>query len=72
MTAIYAWDGTIHEDEEVVAVIKTRRSLGEAVVRAVCDEHPYDNPAAITIEVSGGSRAYLDWLAAGTRPEPPL
>ena len=66
MVAVYAWEGTLHQDEEVVALIKTRRALSEAVVRAVCERHPYDNPAALVIEVSGGAKPYLDWLASAT------
>ena len=67
-TAVYHWEGKVHEDREVVAVIKTRRTLGEAVVMAVCDGHSYDNPAAIQIGIEGGSRAYIDWLLAQTAP----
>ena len=69
MTAVYRWEGAIHEDREVVAVIKTRRSLGDAVVKAVCEGHPYANPAAMVVEVSGGSRAYLDWVITATGGE---
>lgn len=66
MVAVYAWEGALHEDQEVVAVFKTRRSLWAAVVHAVCEGHPYENPAALVLEVSGGSPGYIDWLLSST------
>ena len=70
MTAVYEWEGELHEDAEIVALIKTRRTHCEAAIGAVREGHPYANPAAIVLDVSGGSRDYLDWLRSATaKPE---
>jgi periplasmic divalent cation tolerance protein len=68
MCAIYEWEGRVHEDGEVVVIAKTRTSAARAVVLALCDGHPYTNPAVLVIEVAGGSQAYLDWIAVQTDP----
>ena len=71
VTAIYEWEGRVHEDCEVAAIIKTRAGLAEAAIAAVVAGHPYMNPAAIVIEVAGGSAAYLDWVRDMTQPGRP-
>jgi uncharacterized protein involved in tolerance to divalent cations len=30
-------------------------------------KHPYDTPEFLVLPLSGGSRKYLDWLAASCR-----
>jgi len=67
MVAIYEFEGRLHEDGEAVCIIKTRRSLRDACVSAVCDGHPYSNPAAVSLDISGGAPAYLAWLMESTR-----
>ena len=70
MTAIYEWEGEVHEDDEVVVIVKTRASLAEAAIAAVVAEHPYANPAAFVIDVTGGAAAYLDWVRQMTDRPP--
>jgi periplasmic divalent cation tolerance protein len=67
MTSIYRWKGEIHRDAEVMALIKTRASLAERVVSGVRERHPYENPALVVIEMSGGSADFLGWIMACTQ-----
>jgi periplasmic divalent cation tolerance protein len=71
MTAVYAWEGAIHEDAEVVAIIKTRADLSGAVTAFVRSHHPYTNPAVVVLDVTGGSPEYLAWVIASTRVKSP-
>ncbi|MEQ1696433.1 MAG: divalent-cation tolerance protein CutA [Hyphomicrobiaceae bacterium] len=66
MTAIYAWEGVVHEDAEVVAIIKTQRARVEAVFAAVKAKHTYANPALLAVEVQDGTEAYVAWVRAQT------
>ena len=66
MVAVYEWEGVINEDSEVVVIIKTTRAASEACIAAVCEGHPYANPAAVRIDVSGGAAPYLEWIVANT------
>lgn len=70
MTSIYRWEGRINRDAEVVAVIKTRRTLAERVVNEVRQRHPYTNPALMVLPVEGGSEAFLAWIGAETSAPP--
>jgi periplasmic divalent cation tolerance protein len=66
--SIYAWEGELHEDDEVVLLAKTRRSLVEPLSARVATVHGYDLPAILVLPIVGGSPAYLTWLAEQTRP----
>jgi periplasmic divalent cation tolerance protein len=66
MTSVYAWKGEIERGREVVAIVKTRAGLREAVGQALKARHPYETPIILFIEVSGGHPATLDWLLGET------
>ncbi|HQU15302.1 MAG: divalent-cation tolerance protein CutA [Chromatiales bacterium 21-64-14] len=69
LLSIYAWEGTRHQDEEVLLVIKTREEVFQAVQDTVRTLHPYELPEIIAVEIKDGLRPYLDWIAgAVTRP----
>jgi periplasmic divalent cation tolerance protein len=66
MRSIYRWQGAVHRDEEVVAIIKSRAALASRVVGWVRVAHPYTNPALVTLPVTGGSADFLGWIVAET------
>lgn len=68
MTSIYRWEGQLHRDAEVVAIIKTRRSQADAVIAAVRAKHSYDNPALMILNLEGGAPPFLAWILEQTRP----
>lgn len=70
MTAIYEWEGGVHEDDEVVAIIKTQRSRAAEVFAAVKAAHTYANPALLAVDVQAGAQEYLAWVRAQTEIQP--
>lgn len=66
MRSIYRWQGAVHGDEEVVAIVKTRSSLAERVIGWVRIAHPYVNPALVALPVTSGSANFLGWIASET------
>lgn len=63
MRSIYSWQGEIHDDEELLLVVKTRTELFDSrLVQAVKALHPYEVPEIIALPVVSGSQAYLDWI----------
>lgn len=66
VTSVYRWQGEIHEDGEVLLLIKTRRELFEALRARVMALHPYDVPEVIALEIAAGHAPYLQWLRAET------
>lgn len=66
MTAIYRWEGKMHEDDETVLILKTVAGrLGE-LTRRLRDMHSYDLPCVIAWNVAAGNPPYLDWIRDST------
>jgi periplasmic divalent cation tolerance protein len=65
--SLYRWKGECCDDEEHLLIIKTRRGLADAVIRALASEHPYDVPEIIVLPVLAGHAPYLEWVHAETK-----
>ncbi len=63
--SVYRYEGAIHEDPEVLLLVKTCADRAGALEQFLADRHPYDLPELLRIPVTGGSRAYLDWVRGG-------
>lgn len=66
--SFYRWEGQVQDDPEVLLVIKTRSDRCDALAQRVQELHPYDLPEVLALPAVGGSAAYLDWVAAESRP----
>lgn len=66
--SIYRWQGTLHDDAEVLLVAKTCADRAEAFGARVRELHPYELPEVVRLPVAGGSAAYLDWVRAECAP----
>ena len=64
--SIYWWEGAVIEDDEVSLLVKTREELVDKVVEKVKEIHSYDCPCVVSIPISGGNPAFLDWIDAET------
>lgn len=66
--SIYRWEGKVEDGPELLLVIKTRRTLVDAVQTRLRALHSYSVPELIAMDVVGGNPDYLAWVAASTRP----
>lgn len=66
LQSTYRWQGKIHEDLEVLLLIKTTRERFEALRARLIELHPYEMPELVAFEIADGLPAYLDWLARET------
>ena len=67
LRSVYAWEGKVCDEEEVLCVLKTRRALFAAVRERVTALHPYQVPEIIALPLVDGSAPYLAWLRDETR-----
>ncbi len=65
--SLYAWEGEIHEDPEILLFIKTRADLYPEVEVAIQEHHSYDVPEIIMVPITRGSASYLGWIDQVTR-----
>jgi len=70
LASVYRWEGAVHEDAEVLLLIKTRRALFDQLAAEIAGAHPYSVPEIIALPMVNGSAPYLDWLAAATNTIP--
>ena len=69
MISHYWWQGKIVRAEEVVMIVKTRASLGEAVGAAVKQMHSYTTPGIMMLPVESADPDYHRWIVAETGGE---
>ena len=62
LRSIYRWKGKICTDSEYVLLIKTRRSLFEAVSKAIRELHSYELPEILALPVEVADRAFHEWV----------
>jgi periplasmic divalent cation tolerance protein len=66
IASTYRWRGEIHDDAEVLLIIKTTRERFDALRERLVELHPYELPELMAVEIAEGLPAYLDWLALET------
>lgn len=67
LTSVYAWEGNIHEDTEVLLLIKTTAKRYHQLERAILESHPYELPEIIAVPIERGLPGYLDWVDQSTK-----
>ena len=64
--SIYRWQGRVEDEQEVLMVEKTKKSLFERLQERVNELHSYEVPEIIGLPLVEGSKEYLDWLGQET------
>lgn len=82
ITSIYEWEGKLEESSEVQMIIKvstlrkrlpslmfcqTKTSLVSEVTSEIKNLHSYSVPEVIAMEINGGNKDYLSWVAKETK-----
>lgn len=62
LRSIYRWEGEVHDDPEVLVVLKTVEGSVRAVIERSAELHPYDVPEILVLPVNVGYGPYLDWV----------
>jgi len=66
--SVYRWQNDIQQEEEHPMLIKTTADRYPALEAALRAAHPYELPEIIAVPIERGLPAYLDWIAAETKP----
>ena len=62
VTSIYKWKNDICEDKEYLMLLKTTKDFSENLKAELINLHPYDVPEVICMDISEGSKEYLEWI----------
>ena len=61
--SIYRWQDKLHDENEVLVLIKTRSEVVERLKARILELHPYAVPEVLALPVESGYSGYLEWLA---------
>jgi periplasmic divalent cation tolerance protein len=64
--SVYRWQGRLNEDGEVPLIIKTSAARYDRLEAFVRDQHPYEMPELVALDITRGLPGYLAWLSDET------
>lgn len=62
----YMWQGKRENSQELLLIFKTQADLYQVLERTIQDNHPYDVPEVIALEVENALEAYAQWVQNST------
>lgn len=68
LRSIYRWNGQVEAADEVLLLVKTDAGTYPALQERLLALHPHELPELLAVEPVAGLPAYLQWVAAGSRP----
>ncbi|MCA8979426.1 MAG: divalent-cation tolerance protein CutA [Planctomycetes bacterium] len=60
--SVYRWQGEVHEEPEVLMLIKTTDERLSELVDFVEREHPYELPEFVVLDPEAIEHGYREWL----------
>jgi periplasmic divalent cation tolerance protein len=66
VTSIFAWEGKISQEKEVLVILKSKRELFDKLMEEVKKRHSYSVPEIIALPLVAGSSEYLKWIQKNT------
>ena len=66
--SLYLWKGKQEDQEEVLALFKTTKTRLRELKKAILENHPYEVPEVIELQMTDVSKSYLSWLVSETLP----
>jgi periplasmic divalent cation tolerance protein len=66
VVSVYAWEGKLEQAEEVLMLIKTRRSRYTEMEQHIRTHHPYDTPEIVEIPAGQVTQKYWQWVMQET------
>jgi periplasmic divalent cation tolerance protein len=64
--SIYRWKGEVHDEAELLIILKTRKDLFAALEARVRALHSYEVPEIVGFTLALGASDYLAWVLANT------
>lgn len=62
----YRWEGGVHEADEHLITMYTRRDRFDALARCVRAQHSYEVPQIVALPIVDGAPSFLRWIDDAT------
>ncbi len=69
MESVYRWQGKVERQREVLLIAKTTGAKFEELAKEVRALHSYETPEIVAVQLTAGSRPYLEWLKTSVNRE---
>ena len=63
MNSMYMWNGKLQDDKETILIAKTTMARVPDLIEKVIALHSYDCPCIVSLPISDGNPAFLNWIA---------
>ena len=63
MYSMYMWNGKLQDDTETILIAKTTKERLPDLIEKVKSLHSYECPCIVSLPVSDGNPAFLNWIA---------
>lgn len=61
--SVYFWKNEIQRESEILLLAKSTKDRFQDLEREVRAIHSYETPEIVALEITDGSRPYLNWLS---------
>ncbi len=65
--SVYRSQGKVETAREALLILKTTTRLFRRMTKRIRELHSYDCPCIVSLPISGGDQAYLDWLSESVK-----
>ncbi len=65
--SLYWWNDSIDDSEEYLALFKTLKNRSVELKHIIKENHPYEVPEILEINIDGIDTSYLEWLIDSTK-----
>jgi periplasmic divalent cation tolerance protein len=71
VSSLYWWKGEIEQAEEWLCIIKSREDLYGELEKTIRENHSYETPEIIAVQIVSGDRSYFEWMDAELKKQYP-
>ena len=65
--SFYYWQGKLEQSEELLLLIKTTAENYPILEQEIKNNHPYDTPEIVAVDISNGLDKYCQWVKDSIR-----
>jgi len=62
VTAIFPWEGMLHEEKETAVFMKTSRQKRDAAMKRIKELHSYQIPSILSWQADAADPAFIAWV----------
>jgi periplasmic divalent cation tolerance protein len=59
---MFEWEGKVNIEKETVLILKTIESKFQKLEKLISENHTYETPCILKLDISKGNKKFLNWL----------